>query len=133
MGLSQVKKSVVLLCATTALFAQGTTSRVIGVVEDASGASVVNANVTLTNEGTGVSFKAQTSQSGTYAFEAIQAGSYSLGVEAPGFRKFSSKNNLVTIGQPATINRRLAVRAANEQALVEASAEVVQTSTSGNL
>src|SRR5258706_4399937 len=133
MGLSQVKKSVVLLCATTALFAQGTTSRVIGVVEDASGASVVSANVTLTNEGTGVSFKAQTSQSGTYAFEAIQAGSYSLGVEAPGFRKFSSKSNLVTIGQPATINVRLEVGAVNEQVLVEASAEVVQTSTSGNL
>jgi len=53
-----------------------------------------------------VSFKAQTSVSGAYAFEAIQSGSYSLGVEAPGFRKFSSKNNVVTIGQPATINVR---------------------------
>src|SRR5437870_4840114 len=106
MGLSQIRKAATILCATTTLFAQGTTSRVIGVVEDSSGASVANANVTLTSEGTGVSFKAQTSVSGAYAFEAIQSGSYSLGVEAPGFRKFSSKNNVVTIGQPATINVR---------------------------
>ncbi len=80
-----------------------------------------------------MSFKAQTSVSGTYAFEAIQAGAYSLSVEAPGFRKFSSKNNVITIGQPATINVRLEVGAVTEQVLVEASAEMVQTSTSGNL
>src|SRR5258707_8374565 len=100
MGLSQIQKAATILFAAATLFAQGTTSRVIGVVEDSSGASVANAHVTLTSDGTGVSFKAQTSVSGTYAFEAIQAGPYSLSVEAPGFRKFSSKNNVVTIGQP---------------------------------
>src|SRR6266850_1490508 len=111
MGLSQIQKAATILFAATTLFGQGTTSRVIGVVEDSSGASVVNAHVTLTGEGTGVSFQARTSVSGTYAFEAIQPGSYSLSVEAPGFRKFSSKTNLVTIGQPSTINVRLEVGA----------------------
>jgi hypothetical protein len=106
---------------------------VIGVVEDASGAAVAHASVTLTGDATGVGFKTQTSVSGTYAFEAIQTGMYSLSVEAPGFRKFASKGNAVTIGQPATINVRLEVGAVTEQVMVEASAEVVQTSTSGNL
>src|SRR5436309_14493659 len=102
MGPAHFKKSAIFLLSAATLFGQGTTSRVIGVVEDSSGASVANANVTLTSEGTGVSFKTQTSVSGTYAFEAIQAGPYSLTVEAPGFRKLSSKNNVVIISHAAT-------------------------------
>ena len=38
------------------LFAQGTTSRVLGLVEDPSGAIVADAAVKLTNEATGVAF-----------------------------------------------------------------------------
>ena len=53
-------------------------------------------------------------------------------VEAAGFRKFSSRNNQVTIGQPATVNVTLEVGQLTEQVTVESSMEAVQTSTSGN-
>ncbi len=66
------------------------------------------------------------------SFEAVQPGTYEIDVEAKGFRNFVSRNNVVTIGQPATINAKLEIGAASEQVLVEASAETVQTSTSGN-
>lgn len=65
-----------LLCFTVSAFSQGTTSRLLGVVTDASGAAVVNANVTLTNEGTSTAFAATTGANGAYAFEAIQPGTY---------------------------------------------------------
>src|SRR5215472_1327336 len=114
------------------LFAQGTTSRVLGLVEDPSGAIVADAAVKLTNEATGVAFATKSSSAGTYVFEAVQPGAYSLQVEAAGFRRFVSNGNRITIGQPATINARLEVGALAEQVEVTSSAEIVQTSSSGN-
>jgi hypothetical protein len=117
-------------CAT--LFAQGTTTRVLGVVEDPSGAVVGDADVKLTNEGTGVAFTTKSSSAGTYVFEAVQPGSYTLQVEATGFRRFFSNGNRLSIGQPATINAKLEVGSLAEAVEVSSTAEVVQTSSSGN-
>lgn len=120
------------LCFSTLVFAQGTTSRVLGVVQDPSGASVAGAKVTLTNEGTGVEFTTTTSEVGAYVFEAVQVGSYSVAVEARGFKRFVSRNNQVTIGQPATVNVTLQVGELAQSVEVSGTAELVQTSTSGN-
>src|SRR5204862_4694690 len=114
-----------LLCASTIAFGQGTTSRVVGTLQDSTGSVVPNASVKLINEGTRVTFETATSAAGTYVFEAVQPGSYELDVEANGFRKFVSRGNPATIGQPATINVRLEVGAVTEQIMVEASAETV--------
>src|SRR5258708_23860333 len=114
------------------VFGQGTTSRVAGTVQDSSGAVVPTAAVKLVNEGTRVTFNTTTSAAGTYVFEAVQPGSYELDVEAPGFRQFTSAANLVTIGQPATVNVRLEVGAVSEKVEAQATAETVQTGTSGN-
>ncbi len=124
---------VLLLAAATGAWAQGTTSRVVGVVSDATGAVVPNARVTLTNEATSVSFTTTTTtQAGTYVFEAVQVGTYSVAVEAQGFKRFFSPGNRVTIGQPATVNATLEVGAVAETVEVSGAAEAVQTSTSGN-
>ncbi len=123
----------VFLCVCGVVFAQGTTSRVLGTVQDPSGASVPGASVKLINEGTQVSFSTTASAVGTYTFEAVQPGSYELQVEAKGFRRFVSHRNVVSIGQPATINAKLDVGALSEQVTVEAVADLVQTSSSGNL
>src|SRR5258706_11387074 len=120
------------LSVVTIAFGQGTTSRVVGTLQDPTGSVVPNAAIKLINEATRVTFETTTSAAGTYAFEAVQPGSYELNVEANGFRKLVSRGNLVTIGQPATINVRLEVGAVTEQIMVEASAETVQTSSSGN-
>ena len=119
--------------ACAAAFAQGTTSRVLGTVQDSSGAVVPNAAVKLMNEGTHVTFETKTSAAGSYVFEAVQPGTYEVDVEGAGFRKFASTGNAVTIGQPATINVRLELGAVTERVEVQSSAETVQTSTSGNL
>jgi hypothetical protein len=74
-------------------FAQGTTSRVTGVVLDPNGAVVPSAKVTLTNEGTKVAFTSETSSTGTYAFESVQIGAYTLTIEKEGFKKSVAANN----------------------------------------
>src|SRR5207237_6032219 len=68
-----------------------------------------------------------------YVFDSVQVGEYTLEVDAPGFKKFTSRNNALTIGQPMTLNARLEVGALTESVAVSATAEQVQTSTSGNI
>ncbi len=114
-------------------FAQGTTSRLVGVVQDPSGAAVANATVKLTNEATGATFTTTTTSSGAYTFEAVQPGKYEVSAEAPGFRRFVSRGNAVTIGQPATVNITLEVGSVTESVTVNAVAEAVQVSTSANV
>jgi hypothetical protein len=128
----QVSRALLFVFSIVTVFAQGTTSRVLGTVQDASGAVVPEATVKLVNEGTRVTFETRTSTTGAYFFEAVQSGDYELDVEASGFRKFTSHNNAVTIGQPTTINVRLEVGAISDAVTVEGSAEAVQTSSSGN-
>src|SRR5258708_13994490 len=83
---------------------QGTTSRITGIVRDANGAAVGGASVTLNNEENGISFTAESSDSGTYSFDLVQVGNYSVVIEKQGFKKFISKGNAVNVNQPTTIN-----------------------------
>ena len=94
-------------CLVAVASGQGTTSRVTGTVQDANGAAVAGAMVTLTNEATGVSFTTETSESGTYAFDLVQAGKYTVTIEKQGFKKFISQANPVNVNQPATVNATL--------------------------
>src|SRR5512141_1113170 len=123
-----------IICAlSAAAFSQGTTSRVTGVVTDASGAPVTGATVSLKHEATGATLKTQTSDSGSYVFDLIQAGLYTVTVEKSGFKKFVSTGNAALVNQPATISVALEVGDVSATVTVIGSAEQVQTSTSGNI
>ena len=112
--------------------AQGTASRVTGTVLDPNGAAVPGATVTLTNESTRNSFTTETSGTGTYVFDAVQVGIYSVTVEKQGFKKFLSGGNQVNVNQPATVDVKLEVGQISDVVTVQAAAELVQTSSSGN-
>lgn len=120
------------LLAAVSLFAQGTTSRVVGTVTDPSGALVPGATITLTNEATNVSFTTQTTSTGAYVFDSVQVGTYKVAVEKQGFKTFVSTGNALTIGQPMTVNVELQVGEVAQTVQVTGAAQLVQTSTSGN-
>src|SRR5918998_1816422 len=111
--------------------AQGTASRVTGVVTDPSGAVVPGATVTLTNEATKVSFTTESTSTGQYVFESVQVGIYTVEVEKSGFKKFSAPGNQVNVNQPATVDVRLEVGNIADVVTVESAAELVQPSSSG--
>lgn len=115
------------------LFAQGTTSRVTGTVLDRTGAPVPRASVKLINEGTQATFTTVTGDAGTYVFDSVQVGNYTIEVEVSGFKKFTSRHNPLTIGQPMTVNATLEIGTLTESVEVAGSAEQVQTETSGNI
>jgi ankyrin repeat protein len=58
-----------------------------GVVTDPNGAVVSGATVTLTNPASNVAFNFITANDGAYKFSLLEAGVYSLSVEAPTFAK----------------------------------------------
>jgi hypothetical protein len=124
---------LMMLALTMSAFGQGTTSRVTGTVEDSSGAAVAGATVTLTNEGTNISLKTQTSESGMYSFDLIQPGTYRITVEKASFKKFVSNGNPVNVNVPATINVAMQIGDVSAVVTVDSAAEQVQTSSSGNL
>jgi hypothetical protein len=122
-----------MLMVGTCAVSQVATSRIVGVVTDKTGALVPGATVTATNEGTNISFATKSSQSGVYSFENIQVGRYTITIETAGFKKFVSIHNLLQIAQPITVNIALEIGAVSETVSVDAVAELVQTSTPGNI
>lgn len=124
---------VLVFSACMFAMAQGTTSRVTGTVTDSSGAAVPGANVTLTADGTSRGLTTTTNDSGVYLFDLIQPGFYSLAVEKDGFKRFISTGNNVIVNIPATINVGLEVGDVSAVVSVEATADLVQTATSGNV
>ncbi len=121
----------VLLCSL-ALYAQVSTSRLTGTIQDASGAAVPGAKVSVRNDATGETRATTLSDSGVYTFDALPTGVYTVDVEAAGFKKATLKANEVRIGQPTTVNVTLEVGAVTESVEVSGASEIVQTSTSGN-
>ena len=122
----------VALSVGTVAFGQGTASRVTGTVLDEKGAAMPGAVVTLTSEATQTSINTETNSSGNYVFDSVQVGIYSLSVEKPGFKKFVSTGNAANVNQPTTVNVTLEIGAIEQVVQVMASAEAVQTGSSGN-
>src|SRR5215813_3923331 len=84
--------SLALLLAVSA-FAQ-TSASLSGTVHDPQGAAVVGAKVTLKDAGGATHLETTTNNEGFYTFPIIQPGTYTVTVEAPGFKK-SVKSGVV--------------------------------------
>jgi len=125
--------AVAVVCLTARMAAGQTgTSRVTGLVTDAQSAVVVGVKVTVVHEGTGVEYKSETTDAGTFVFDALPPASYTVKVEMSGFKTYITKNNVLTVGTPLTVNVKLEVGDARTVVEVSGTYERVQTATSGN-
>jgi len=79
----------ILLCAGLFVpaWGQNSTARLTGRVADASGATIPNARITLTNSETGARLECATVESGSCVVSFIRPGVYDVTVEAQGFRR----------------------------------------------
>src|SRR5947209_6704047 len=135
------RSSVVLalLVTATALlfsasaFAQRTTGTLRGQVLDPAGAVVPNAEVTVTNQETGVSVKVATTSAGTYSLPTLLPGLYKITVEAKGFKSFVKKDVSVIANQDNVADAQVELGIATETIEVTGgSVEVHTTSSSLN-
>ena len=130
-------RRLLLCCLVFTLFssvalAQGTTSRISGVITDASGAVVPGAAITATNDGTHVSYTTKSSSSGSYAFDSLQIGNYTVRAEAAGFKQYVSTGNVLSIGLPTSVNISLQIGGTDQTVEVSGGYDLVQTQSSGN-
>src|SRR6476661_2198842 len=112
--------------AVVPCFAQEVRATLSGTVTDSSGSAVPSAQVRLTNRDTGTAFSAVSNDLGQYRFLFVNAGSYRLSVEAPGFRTFLREDLQLTIGQAATLDVPLQVGTQSETVTVAATAPVLE-------
>lgn len=111
------------------LFAQLTSGNIQGAVYDPSGATIPGARLVATNSATAVESSTTSTSAGTYRFENLPIGTYSLAVDATGFVKAEVNGINVELNQTVTSNVKLEVGHAAASVQVSESAVAIDTTT----
>lgn len=98
-----------------------------GTVWDANGGAVANARVRLTDQGTGAARNTLSGTAGEFVFSELVPGSYTVEVEAPGFKKFQRKDVVVGTQQQVSLDLKLEIGAVTESVMVTESVPLVET------
>lgn len=114
-----------LLC--TAVFAQRDLGTITGTVTDPQGSAIPNAKVTISEDATGLEYVVNTSQGGEYTRPALKPGTYTITVEAQGFRRVAQQNVIVTAGSRIGVPISLPVGDLSQSVEVSATAPLLQT------
>ncbi len=110
---------------TTPAFAQVSTGTITGTVNDATGAVIPNAQVVLTNAGTGAKSTITSNGSGNFTFAGIQSGDYSVTITAPGFQTFTETGIHLDPGDNRGLpNLKLATGQATQTVTVEGTSDI---------
>ncbi|MCW5982750.1 MAG: TonB-dependent receptor [Bryobacteraceae bacterium] len=118
------------LVASSLAIGQAISGRLVGTVVDASEAAVPNAQITVTNQGTGIAWTSQTDSQGNYVAPSVPPGSYTVKVEAAGFRAAVVSDNVVSVAQTTRVDVSLQVGAVTETIEVRSQVALVQSTTS---
>ena len=96
-------------CSTGISFAQSTTEGAIAAtVQDASGAVVPGATVTLRNVGTNAMVTLTTDASGYFKAPQLAPGTYAVNIKSPGFGEYQATGVAVTVGSLTELHPSLA-------------------------
>ena len=79
--------ALLFLVSSTFMLGQAVTATLVGTITDQTGAVVANANVRITNQGTGASQASVTNGSGNYVFTFLQPGRYTISVSSASFEQ----------------------------------------------
>jgi hypothetical protein len=106
--------------------AQNVTASLNGTVRDSSGARIVGANVTVSNQNTNATRQLSSNAEGYFAFPDLLIGTYTLSVEIKGFKTYKQQDIALTAGQIRSLgDLLLSVGELTESVTVEASVAAV--------
>lgn len=112
-------------------FAQSTSARIVGAVTDASGATLADVGITITNTATGLVRKTTTDASGEYSVPNLPIGVYEVVAELSGFKRAVLAQIQLVVDQTARVDLKLEVGQVSEQVTVEGSAPLIESERSG--
>jgi iron complex outermembrane receptor protein len=98
-----------------------------GTVLDSTGAAIVGANVSITEQRTGYVSKSWTDGAGHYVFSSIPAGEYMLRIASAGFRSFEETGARLSRDQSLEIDAKLLVGPTSSTVQVSATAGTTYT------
>lgn len=130
--LSLFLATIAMTLFATVAFAQTTSGDLVGTVKDPSGAIIPNANVTITNESTGVAVSMKSGSAGEFRASNLLPGQYDLAVSSAGFQPYTLHGITVELNKASTTNVTLSV-GANTTVEVAAEAGVALDTTTTNL
>ncbi len=121
---------LLVLFAASMCFSQDITALLTGAVTDPSGAVVSGAKLTLHNTGTNTDVATVTTDSsGVYTAAELPFGTYTVTVEAKGFKKFIAADVTLHVGEHHTLDIKLEVGQVAEEVTVSATTVPVETSS----
>lgn len=115
---------VLALSAVGLAQSQAGSGQIAGQVADSNGAAVPNANVKVTNKGTGLERTATASSDGLFTIVLLPPGIYTVVAEATGFAPATVDEVTVTVGRSTDLT--LTVGASGIQASVLVTADAIQ-------
>src|ERR1700758_3132963 len=110
-------------CRLTAQIDRG---EVTGTVKDRTGAAIAGAKIVLTNDATNVSATTQSTATGTYVFDNLIPGTYSIEAEATGFQQYLVHGLYIHVQQVLPPDIPLATGNVKESVVVPAAAPLLQ-------
>src|SRR3954452_2762922 len=124
------KLIVGLLCLIgCSAYAQEVSAGITGRVTDPSGGAIVGAAVTAKDQDRGTEWPTTTNEDGIYAFPRIPGGTYTLKVEAKGFKVAMQSPFTLEVNQRARVDVAMQVGGMTETVTVSAEAALLQTET----
>jgi hypothetical protein len=129
----QFVASVLILLAALAppsLAQSATSGAITGSALDPTGAVVVGAEITATNDATGDVRTAVSSSSGAFLFPLLSPGSYTLRASKAGFKELVRMGVLVTVTETVRANLQLQIGKVSESVTVTAEGELLKTEDS---
>src|SRR5437762_10659519 len=118
------------LLLTPAVWGQKDAGSIAGTIRDASGATVPQAKITVTEVDKGISLTYATGSSGDYVASPLPIGRYSVKVEKDGFKTAVTEAIEVQVQQRAVLDITLQVGAVAEQVTVTNVAPLLEAETS---
>jgi hypothetical protein len=106
-----------------------TTGTIYGNVSDAAGSAVNGAAVTVKNLGTNLTRNATTNEEGAYSFTLLPVGSYSVTVEATGFRLFVRESVELDVQANLRVDVRLDIGQVTERVVITTDVPQVDTAS----
>ncbi len=119
---------VCLVAGALAAEAQTVTGTISGTAVDPSGSVIASAQVTITNEATGVPRSSITNETGTFVVVGLAPGRYRVTLEAAGFHKYEHTGVTLTANERVSLgNMEMAVGASTESVTVSAESPKVNS------
>lgn len=106
------------------------TGTISGTVQDQSGAVVAGANVKAQNPATSFAREATSATNGFYRFDQLPVGTYTISVEAAGFKKSITQAVALSVNDSLTLDIKLEVGQVSEVVTVSEAPSAVNTETS---